>query len=148
MSSRHYRVIFDGGSQRSFITIEASRQLGCQLLQEETVAVRVFGGHKTENNEKSPCENFRRSHEETDIIYALKVEEICREHIPILSEEVTKKMEEIGLDTRALCLKGEKENFISLLVGSDYYWRFVTGDLPGGAEVNRPAQVLYALKVE
>ncbi|KAH6922306.1 hypothetical protein HPB50_012566 [Hyalomma asiaticum] len=95
-----YSVIFDGGSQRSFITIEASRQLGCQVLKEETVTVGVFGGHKMQKPmRRIRVSIFEEATKKPIIVDALEAEDICSEHIPIPSEEVTKKMEEIGLDT-------------------------------------------------
>ncbi|KAH7975145.1 hypothetical protein HPB49_024411 [Dermacentor silvarum] len=62
-------------------------------------------------------------------IEALEVEDICSEHIPIPDEEVLKKMEETGLDTRAFSLGEDNGNSVDILIGSDYYWQLVTGDV-------------------
>ncbi|XP_077531269.1 uncharacterized protein LOC144143378 [Haemaphysalis longicornis] len=51
-TSGRYRVLFNGGSQRSFITASASEKLGCKLLGEETLTVGVFGGHNTRKTMK------------------------------------------------------------------------------------------------
>lgn len=48
-TSVRYRVLFDGGSQRSFriSTANASERLGCKPLGEETLTIGTFGGEHT-----------------------------------------------------------------------------------------------------
>ncbi|KAH7936938.1 hypothetical protein HPB49_006448 [Dermacentor silvarum] len=128
-TSKHYRILFDGGSQRSFITIDASRTLGCQFLEEETVNVGVFGGRNTQKTmRRVRVMVFPEKTDKPIGIEALEVEDICSDHIPI-PDEVIKKMEETGLDTRALSLGGDNGNSVDILIGSDYYWQLVTGDV-------------------
>ncbi|KAH7937170.1 hypothetical protein HPB49_008424 [Dermacentor silvarum] len=129
-TSKHYRILFDGGSQRSFITIDASRTLGCQFLEEETVNVGVFGGRKTQKTmRRVRVIVFPEKTDNPIEIEALEVADICIEHIPIPDEEVIKKKEETGLDTRSLSLGGDSGNSVDILIGSDYYWQLVTGDV-------------------
>ncbi|XP_077547597.1 uncharacterized protein LOC144159784 [Haemaphysalis longicornis] len=129
-SSGRYRILFEGGSQRSFMTADASQKLGCEFLEEETLTVGVFGGQKTTKTMRKVrllivCENTERPVH----IEALEVDAICNEHIPVPDDQVIKTREAMRLDTRALCARGFEETKITILIGSDHYWDLVTGNV-------------------
>lgn len=94
MSSRNYRILFNRGSHQ--ITIETCCQLGCQLLQIETVTIGVFGGHKMQKTmiRVSILKKKNKNTKELIVIEALEEEDICSEHVSIPDDEVTRKMKE------------------------------------------------------
>lgn len=51
-TSNRYRVLFNGRSQRSFITAKGDERFGCELLEDEMLTVGVFGGEHTRKTMK------------------------------------------------------------------------------------------------
>lgn len=49
-STAEIRILFDGGSQRSFITENMSRTLGCNFMGLEELNVEGFGGKSTKTS--------------------------------------------------------------------------------------------------
>lgn len=127
-TSGRYRVLFDGGSQRSFITAKASQRLGCEVIEEETLTVGVFGGENARKTMQRVRVSILPAKEEIPIsIDALVVDTICSECIPVPEENVLREMNKMRLDTQALSLQGVEDKQIAVLIGSDYYWDLVTG---------------------
>lgn len=92
-TSGRYRVLFDGGSQRSFITASASEKLGCKPLGEETLTVGVFGGQNTRKTMRKVRVLFLAANRKRLIsIEALEVDTICSENIPVPGERVLAEM--------------------------------------------------------
>ncbi|XP_077548213.1 uncharacterized protein LOC144161022 [Haemaphysalis longicornis] len=127
-TSGRYRVLFDGGSQRSFITANAAQRLGCEPLEEETLTVGVFGGqHTRKTMKKVRVILFAADNKRPVSIEALEVDTICSESIPVPEERVVREMNIMHIDTNALSVQGAEDKQIAVLIGSDYYWEIVTG---------------------
>nr|XP_037290220.1 uncharacterized protein LOC119185232 [Rhipicephalus microplus] len=127
-SSGRYRVFFDGGSQRSFITTKAYRRVGCELIEEETLPIGMFGGDDIRRAIKKVHVSILPAHQKFPIsIEALVVDTICTGCIPVPEENVIREINKMHLDTRALSLQEVQDKQITVFVGSDYYWDIVTG---------------------
>ncbi|XP_077546213.1 uncharacterized protein LOC144158900 [Haemaphysalis longicornis] len=127
------RLLFDGGSQRTFVTEELSRELQLEVLGEEDVTIYAFGGAGNIIKEKRKrvrlwlrSQYNRKEHS----IEALEIPDICTDHL-ILPEHVVheakakiRELADVTVPPAHLARTG-----ISILVGADYYWTLVSGDM-------------------
>ncbi|XP_040077258.1 uncharacterized protein LOC120849166 [Ixodes scapularis] len=121
------RILFDSGSQRSFITEELSRGLGCKLLGTEVLTVGVFGGKTSEQTyRRVQVVLSNRLTGQTYEIDALETRSICEQELPGSDEDIMVNMEELGL-TVGDDLNGLECNGVGILLGSEHYWGCVTG---------------------
>ncbi|XP_042145699.1 uncharacterized protein LOC121835512 [Ixodes scapularis] len=121
------RILFDSGSQRSFITEELSRGLGCKLLGTEVLTVGVFGGKTSEQTyRRVQVVLSNRLTGQTYEIDALETRSICEQELPGPDEDILVNMEELGL-TVGDDLNGLECNGVGILLGSEHYWGCVTG---------------------
>lgn len=85
------------------------------------MTVGVFRGQKTRKTMRAARVIVLPEKADKPVeIEALEVEAICNEHISIPDKEVIKKMEETGLDTRALSLDGDNGNPVAILATCDW----------------------------
>ncbi|XP_042142954.1 uncharacterized protein LOC120837386 [Ixodes scapularis] len=121
------RILFDSGSQRSFIIEELSRGLGCKLLGTEVLTVGVFGGKTSEQTyRRVQVILSNRLTGQTYEIDALETRSICEQELPGPDEDILVNMEELGL-TVGDDLNGLECNGVGILLGSEHYWGCVTG---------------------
>lgn len=62
-------------------------------------------------------------------IEALEIDTICNDDIPMPDDHIVRTMQEMPVDTRAICTQRSSEANISILIGSDHYWDRVTGNV-------------------
>ncbi|XP_070380720.1 uncharacterized protein [Dermacentor albipictus] len=140
------RLLFDGGSQRSFVTKRLSGELQLEVVGEEDITIYPFGGAGNIIKEKRRrvkiwlrSQYDRKEHS----IEALEIPEICsdRLHVPEdILKEVQADMDELADMTVAPAhLMG---GGIDILIGADYYWTLVCG------EVKKLQGALVAVKTE
>ncbi|XP_040070543.1 uncharacterized protein LOC120843291 [Ixodes scapularis] len=121
------RILFDSGSQRSFITEELSRSLDCKLLGTEILTVGVFGGKKRERTYRRVQVILRNQHSgQKHMIDALETHSISEQELPSPEKDVIEKMEELGL-TSGDDLNGLDCGGVAILLGSEHYWECITG---------------------
>ncbi|KAH7945567.1 hypothetical protein HPB49_012990 [Dermacentor silvarum] len=121
------RLLFDGGSKRTFITETCSRTLGCKLLGTEALSVGVLVGTYSQRT-------FRRVEvflvcTDSDKVYKIEAPEtpsICEQVIPCPTEEIRATLLELSLPLGDDSPQGENLR-IEVLVGSDHFWVFLTG---------------------
>lgn len=123
------RVLFDGGSQRSYITNELQEKLGVKRQRTETLHLNTFGG---KNYSRQKCDlielSVGKNGEET-MIKALTFPTICSK---LSSKIETSSYPHLqGLDL-ADDFEDPTNSTIDLLIGSDYYWEFITGNVIKG----------------
>jgi len=124
--SKNLRILFDLGSQLSYITPSAAESLNLTPTGSKSICIKSFGGHaesKTLN-----MVNFKvRTNAETISINAL-CNDIChplknyRYEIKDLHEFENVQIADAGLEFNET-LK------VDILIGADYYWKFVTNEL-------------------
>ena len=118
------RVLFDSGSQRSYITDGVRRKLGLKSANTETVHLNRFGDG---TYRKQRCEvvtfPIRSIEDEYVAITALNFPIICSP----LTERVNLQ-DHPHLEELVLADSAEGPDSIDILIGSDHYWDFVTGE--------------------
>ena len=123
------RILFDNGSQRTYITNNLQRILGLTPKKSESIQLNTFGDNKfrkqTCNNVQLVLENS--SGEKIDLT-ALSVPVICSPLPPAIDVDYP-HLEGLEL---ADPLDEDNESRIDILIGSDFYWNIVTGDIIRG----------------
>ncbi|KAL3238012.1 hypothetical protein MRX96_048115 [Rhipicephalus microplus] len=127
------RALFDGGSQRTFVTEELSRQLNLEVLGEKDIFIFPFGGADSAMKKmrrrlrlRLRSQYDRKEH----CLEALKIPEICSDEL-LVPERVIKevKVKVVGLADVTLLPANLEQNGIGILIGADYYWSLVTGEV-------------------
>ena len=122
--SSHVRILFDNGSQRSYITSNLKSKLNLKPMKTETLHLNTFG---VNSFQRQSCELVRlrlKNHvgEETEIT-ALSYPTICS---PLPSKV---KVNYPHLEGLALADSLDDScGDIDILIGSDYYWDLVSGE--------------------
>ena len=125
------RVLFDNGSQRSYITDSLRSRLQLKSLNTEQLNLNTFGESKFK---KQSCDivnlQLRKTeHDDPITISALTFPVICS---PLPAKVYTSYAHLDGLELAdEPCSSGSS---IDLLIGSDYYWNFVTGETKRGED--------------
>ncbi|XP_064475530.1 uncharacterized protein LOC135389409 [Ornithodoros turicata] len=125
------RVLFDTGSQRTFIRRDISLKLGLPCIDEEDLTVYTFGN--SARPQRYHCRKVRvelRSlfGDKSVALDALEVPEVCT----VRSADITPELRS-SLHTKEMqlahepSLSGGSDSVISVLIGSDLYWTVVTG---------------------
>ena len=119
------RILFDNGSQRSYVTDHIKARLGLTATSTETLHLNTFGENAYR---KQKCQVFtlplRSSKDEFVEISALNFPVICS---PLPKRiDVTKYPHLTDLDLADS--PANEHDSIDILIGSDYYWDIVTGE--------------------
>lgn len=123
------RVLFDGGSQRSFITEDLSRRLGCKVVGSERLAVGYFGGHNQEKNFRRVFITLQSKHDgHTYHLEALETSIICDQRLPQPDNNVIQELRQLNYAI-AVIANDDNSNHIDILIGAEHYWDFVTGQV-------------------
>ncbi|KAH6932836.1 hypothetical protein HPB50_010194 [Hyalomma asiaticum] len=120
------RILFDSGSQRTFITEECSRKLGCKLLGTEILTVGVFGGQqKPDSFRRVEVRLLSKDNCKEEYVFdALEVPTICEQVIPCPDEQVKETLRELSLPLGDNSI--EQDAAIDVLIGSDQFWECLT----------------------
>jgi len=126
------RLLFDNGSQRSYITDNLRSKLQLKSLQKERLNLNTFGETKYK---KQNCDvvslHIRKSSESNDAI------NISALTFPVICSPLPGKVSVNYPHLDGLELADESfdaEGSIDMLIGCDYYWDFVTGETRRGDE--------------
>ncbi|XP_040069808.1 uncharacterized protein LOC120842711 [Ixodes scapularis] len=140
------RILFDGGSQRTFVMEELSRKLQLEVVGEEDITIYPFGGAGNIIKEKRRrVRIWLRSQysQKKHCLEALEIPEICSDHL-LLPESVVQgvqvqiaELADVTLPPAQLTRHG-----IDILIGADYYWTLVSG------EVQKVQGALVAVKTD
>jgi len=124
------RILFDTGSQRSYVKGSVQSQLKLKPTDKETLHLNTFGDSKYK---KQQCEVFNLTIEnkngtEGAELTAIKFPTICS---PLNSKVNINYAHLEGLELADYdnCDNGDG---IDILIGADQYWNFVTGDIVRG----------------
>ncbi|XP_044184801.1 uncharacterized protein LOC122964943 [Acropora millepora] len=118
------RVLFDNGSQRSYVSSSVTSRLNLRPVTSEILQINTFGDT---NYRKQKCNVVKlclqtRQHEELEL-YAVNFPVICS---PLPSRVNVANY--IHLEGLELADNFDNTESIDVLIGSDYYWDFVSGD--------------------
>lgn len=131
--STEVRLLFDSGSQRSYVTEQVKELLALAPEREQCLSVATFGATREEPRTCQVVQVGVRMRDGSTLQLSLfAVPMICE---PLVSQPVTASAEIhhhlVSLDL-ADCSDGESAMGVDVLVGSDYYWDLVTGDVCRG----------------
>ena len=126
------RILFDSSSQRSYITDGLRRKLRLNAIKTETLHLNTFGDNK---HQRKSCQVFdlvlrNRANDETQIS-VLNFPVICSPlpaSVDILDYPHIRELDLADFVEG----QGSQHDTIDVLVGSDYYWNFVTGETAHG----------------
>ena len=124
-------ILFDGGSQRSYVTDEVRRKLNLNAETAETINLNTFGSQKSERKKCDlVCINLDVGRDEQPVnIAALCYPTICS---PISSRiDVSDYPHLLGLRFADRNL-GERNKRIDLLIGADYLYNIIIGEVVRG----------------
>ena len=127
------RVLFDGGSHRSFVTSKAASLANSKGLRRELLGINTFGQKCTNAEQREVVElNLESIDGQKPLtIEALVVPEICsiqNAHVELARKEYPHLK---GIWFSDVC-KEQEELEIDVLIGSDYLWNFQTGSTRRG----------------
>ena len=124
------RVLFDGGSERSYVTARLIEVLNLRTLKRETLNLNTFG---TEQCQKKKCDLVKvilKGKDGDDIeVSALTFPTICAPPATTISTHQYAQLEGLELADHS---QFNGNNAIDILIGSDYYWDIVTGEVLRG----------------
>jgi hypothetical protein len=123
------RILFDNDSQRTYITNNLQRKLGLTPKKSESIQLSTFGDNKFR---KQTCNNVQLVLENSSVekmdLTALSVPVICSPLPPAVDVDYP-HLEGLEL---ADPLDEDNESRIDILIGSEFYWNIVTGDIIRG----------------
>lgn len=127
------RIILDGGSQRSYVTNQLRSSLNLKRIRTDTVSIKTFGssGESTQVCDVVELKIGTKQGESVKLT-ALSVPLICE---PICGQPIEYAQRVFGyLSELELADTPEDtgSSAVDILIGSDYYWRFVTGRVRRG----------------
>ena len=128
--SQSVRILFDSGSQRSYITEELSQQLKLKPDHRERLQLNTFGDnhHKVRGCNVVNLDILKTDRTDSVNITALCFPTICT-NLPSVVD-VHDHPHLVGLE---LADDPDKpRDRIDVLIGSDFYWDIVTGDMKMG----------------
>ena len=131
------KVLFDNGSQRTYITTRSKNKLKLKSIDKENLEIHTFGGYKHSSNEHDVVK-LTLSGRDSDIripLEAVVVENISSEREPQPINDVAKQYSHLkNLKLADGWLNENNETSFELLIGLDYYWKVMTGDVIRGEE--------------
>ena len=132
-STMKIRVLMDGGSQRSYVTDRVKEALSLPTEKQQKMLIKMFG---SEQEAKRVCDVVRiglRTVGEADLeMPFFSVPLICQplSHQPITFCKAT--YDHLAPLNLADFQEGPTELDIDMLIGSDHYWKIVTGEIVRG----------------
>ena len=132
--SMEVRILLDSGSQRSYITEQAQRQLSLLPEREQRLSIATFGATR-EEPKTCPVVNVELKLKDNNTIRVslFVVPKICQ---PLIGQPISSCIDAhrhlAALDL-ADCSTGDSSMEVDILVGSDYYWELATGEVCRGS---------------
>ena len=128
--TRRVRALLDTGSQRSYISLEAAKALQLTSRGTETLRIQTFG---TDTDSEKTCHRvqFDITTKNRSILTmeALATSIVCQPFNNQATLEAVEKHPHLKKLHLADPSRAEDEIRVDLLVGLDYYWSLVTGNI-------------------
>ena len=124
------RVLFDTGSQRTYVTNHLKSRLALKPMEKENLRLNTLGDDRIR---KETCDvvklSLRKGDGEKIDISALSFPVICSS-LPLgVDVSAYKHIDGLNLADE---FEGREHDSIDVLIGSDYYWCFITGETVQG----------------
>ena len=132
-STTQVRILFDSGSQRSYVTERVCAKLRLKPIHTEKLQVNTFGGEhfKTKQCKLVRFDIHKPGSSERVTLTAISYPMICSTLPSIMKVDKYVHLSSLEL---ADCPGDTGIDAIDVLVGSDYYWNFVTGETCRGTD--------------
>ena len=128
--STRVRILLDSASQRSYVTEQVCSRLRLKPIHTERLQVNTYGGEQFKTKQ---CKLVK-----FDIHKSKRVSltAICYPVICSMLPSIREVDNYAHLSSLELvdCSGGTDSDTIEVLVGSDYYWKFVTGETHRGTD--------------
>lgn len=125
---RHCRLLLYSGSQRTFIEAGLAKEIGAKIIRKERLTIGSFGGdEKFKQMNVVQVTIATRENKSATVIEALQVDVISHSCLPAPNHKLNEKMNQLKLQVADDRTATTATDAIGLLIGSDYYWEFVTG---------------------
>lgn len=130
----NFRILFDGGSQHSYIMPEARELLQLQTMSKEKLNLKTFGG--SEANKVFDRVKFavKSANGSENVYVEAFVSDICK---PLASQTIELAVENYEHLKNLKLADSNPTNSslkIDVLIGSDFYWDFMTNEVKKGKE--------------
>ena len=130
------RILFDNGSQRSYVTEKLKGKLSLTPIRQETLHLNVFG---SESCSRRKCDVVRlnlQGRDEVIEVVALSFPRICSPLPRQVELHQCSNLQELDLADRPPLdeASNSSDSSVDVLIGSDYYWDVVEGEIIRGAE--------------
>ena len=122
------KILFDSGSQRSYITNSLKLRLNIKPKKTETLHLNTFGERSYRKQKCEVSQLLLRSNKNEDIM-------ISTLSFPVICSPLSTKIEVDQyphLQGLQLAHSSDSNESIDVLIGSDHYWDFVEGDIVRG----------------
>ena len=123
------KILFDSGSQRSYITDSLRSKLDLKPEKSETLHLNTFGDSKYKTQK---CQvftlNFKTCHDEILPISALNFPVICTPFETKFDISEYPHLQDLDLADSP----SDDQRCINVLIGSDHYWDFITREVIQG----------------
>ena len=128
------RILFDTGSQRSYIRKSLQGRLRLSPIGKETLQLNTFGESK---GKRENCEVFKvnianKNGGESIEITAIGFPTICAPLPARINVDEYPHLEGLELADFDLCNNSGSCDTVDILIGADHYWDIVTGDVAQG----------------
>ena len=125
--STRVRILFDSGSQRSYVTEQVCSRLRLKPICTERLQVNTFGGERFKTKQ---CKLVQFDIHNPRLSERVSLTAICYPVICSTLPSIREVDNYAHLSSLELadCWEGTDSDTIDVLVGSDYYWKFVTGE--------------------
>ena len=123
-------VLFDGGSQKSYVAEKLKNKLALKTEGNETINLNMFGSDKFK---KQNCERVEINVDVGDNVVAIKALTFPTICSPMATRVDLKAYPHIQGLQLADSFSNGSDREIGLLIGADYYQDFVTGDIIKGS---------------
>ena len=121
------RILFDTGSQRSYVTNDVARRLRLTPVKRETLNLNTFGTNKSK---RQSCELYKfniKNQRESIEMKAINFPTTCS---PVNAEVRAENYKHLkGLELADFDPNSNGDKTIDILIGADFYWEFVTGEV-------------------
>ncbi|CAB4006955.1 G2 M phase-specific E3 ubiquitin- ligase, partial [Paramuricea clavata] len=123
------RILFDSGSQRSYLTDDLKRKLNLNPIKTETLYLNTFGDSK---HERKSCQlfnlNLRDRDNEITPIWALNFPVICSPLPSTVDIFDYQHIRGLDLADSSEIQDDHHSDTVDVLIGSDHYWSFMYGE--------------------
>ncbi|CAB3979174.1 PREDICTED: uncharacterized protein LOC107346460, partial [Paramuricea clavata] len=129
------RIIFDSGSQRSYVTHRIKESLNLPTIKKETLMIKTFGSSVGQLQTQDLVQLTVKGEDSNQIVQlnAFTIPTICS---PLKNQAIEIACHNYShLQGLKLADIGPESNIgseVDILIGSDYYWHFLNGDIRRG----------------